>query len=84
MLCVLVPEVEGAIAAGGAEGAMLRVEGNGVDGIDVGDVALVGCVLSVALETEVGAAVKCQFSILCQREGELEVRTLRPCPRRIG
>lgn len=35
MFGVLVPEMEGAVAAGGAEGAVLRVEGNGVDAVDV-------------------------------------------------
>lgn len=35
MLGVLVPEMEGAVAAGGAEGAVLRVEGDGIDAVDI-------------------------------------------------
>ena len=56
VLGVFVPEVEGAIATGCGEGAMLGVEGDGVDGVDLGDVALGGVLLSVALEGEVQAA----------------------------
>ena len=55
MLGVTVPEVERAVAAGGAEGTVLRVEGNGVDGVDVGDVARVGGCLPMAFEGEVRA-----------------------------
>lgn len=55
VLGVLIPEVEGAVATGCAEGSMFGVEGDGVDGVDVCDVALVGDVLAVALETEVGS-----------------------------
>ena len=58
MLGVLVPEVEGAVAASGAEGAMFGVEGNGVDGVDLTDVALAGGGLAVAFEGEVGAIWK--------------------------
>ena len=39
VLGVLVPEVEGAVGAGGAEGAVHGVEGYSVDGVDVGGVA---------------------------------------------
>ena len=53
VLGVLVPEVECAVAAGGAEGAVYRVEGDGVDGVDFGDVALGGVGLAVAFEGEV-------------------------------
>lgn len=56
VLGVLVPEVEGAVATGGAESTMDRVEGNRVDRVDVGLIAGVGCVLTMALEGEVGAA----------------------------
>lgn len=55
VLGIFVPEVEGAVAAGGAEGAVHGVEGDGVDGEDVGDVAGVGDVLPMAFEGEVGA-----------------------------
>jgi hypothetical protein len=55
VLGVLVPEVEGAVAAGGAEGAVDGVEGNCVDAVDFGDVALVGVRLAVAFEGEVEA-----------------------------
>lgn len=55
MFGVFVPEVEGAVAAGGGEGAVDGVEGDGVDGVDVGDVAGLGGGLAVAFEGEVGA-----------------------------
>lgn len=55
VLGVLVPEVEGAVGPGGAEGAVDRVEGDCVDGVDVGDVALARWGLAVAFEGEVGA-----------------------------
>lgn len=54
---VLVPEVEGAVAARGAEGAVLRVEADRVDAEDVAGVAVVGRCLAVAFKTEVGAGV---------------------------
>lgn len=57
VLGVLVPEVEGAVAAGGAEGAVHGVEGDGVDGVDVGYVPRRGRRLAVAFEGEVGAGV---------------------------
>lgn len=53
VLGVFVPEMEGAVATGCAESSVLGVEGDGVDGVDVCDVALVGDVLAVTLETEV-------------------------------
>lgn len=53
MLGVFIPEVERAIRAGRREGAVDGVEGDVVDGVDVGNVSL-GWV-AVALEGEVGA-----------------------------
>lgn len=61
VLCVLVPEVEGAVGAGGAEGTVLRVERDGVDGKDFGDVALGGVLLAVAFEGEIEAGEVCQW-----------------------
>ena len=55
VLGVLVPEVEGAVGARGAEGSVLRVEGDGVDRVDFGHVALGGVLLAVAFEGEVEA-----------------------------
>lgn len=52
---VLVPEVEGTVAAGGAEGAVHGVEGDGVDRVDFGDIALGGVRLAMTLEGEVEA-----------------------------
>ena len=54
VLRVLVPEVERAIGARGAEGAVDGVEGDVVDGVDVGYVVGIWGV-PVALEREVGA-----------------------------
>lgn len=62
MLGVLVPEVEGAVGAGGAEGAVLRMEGDGVDAVDVALVARVGGRLAVAFEGEVGSGTEVGFS----------------------
>ena len=61
MLCVFVPEVEGAVGAGGAEGAVLGVEGDGVYGVDFCRVAVVGVGLTMAFEGEVeaGQRVNC-------------------------
>ena len=53
VFCVLVPEMEGAVASSGAEGSVLRVEGNGVDGVDV--CVVLGGAVAVAFEGEVGA-----------------------------
>lgn len=53
MFGVLVPEMEGAVATGGAEGAVFGVEGDGVYGVDFGDVALGGVGLAVAFEGKV-------------------------------
>jgi len=53
VLGVLVPEVECAVATGCAEGAVDGVEGDGVDRVDVGHIAGVGGVLTMALEREV-------------------------------
>lgn len=53
MFGVLVPEVEGAVGAGGAEGAVYGVEGDVVDGVDVRDVVRGG--VTMALEGKVGA-----------------------------
>lgn len=55
VLGVLVPEVECAVGACGAECAVLGVEGDCVDGEDFDDVALGGVVLAMALEGEVEA-----------------------------
>ena len=52
---VFVPEVEGAVAAGGAEGAVHGVEADGVDGEDVASV--VDGIAAVAFEAEVVALV---------------------------
>lgn len=52
VLGVLVPEVEGAVGAGGAEGAVDGVEGDVVYGVDGDDI--VGGGLAVALKREVG------------------------------
>lgn len=57
VLGVLVPEVEGAVATRRAERTVDRVEGDGVDGVDVADIAVVRWRLTVALETEVRAGV---------------------------
>ena len=57
MLCVLVPEVECAVATGCAEGTMNGVEADRVDGVDVADVAVGRWSLTVALEGEVEAVV---------------------------
>lgn len=48
VLCIFVPEVESAVASGCAEGTVLRVEGDVVDSVDLGDVAL--CGITVTLE----------------------------------
>lgn len=53
VLRILVPEMERAVAAGGAEGAVHRVERDGVDAVDFGDVAVGGVGLPVAFEGEV-------------------------------
>jgi hypothetical protein len=50
---VLVPEMECAVRAGGAEGAVLGVEGDCVYGEDFCDVALRRVLLAVAFEGEV-------------------------------
>lgn len=63
VLGVLVPEVESAVGAGGAEGAMLWVEGDRVDGVDFCDVARGGVLLAVAFEGEVEAAGGVSFEL---------------------
>ena len=50
MFGILVPEVEGSVAACSAEGAVLRMEGDGVHGIDIGDVAAAWWCLSMTFE----------------------------------
>lgn len=57
MLGILIPEVEGTVATRSAERTVDRVEGDGVDGVDVADIAVVRWRLTVALETEVRAGV---------------------------
>lgn len=42
VLCVLIPEMECAVAASSAESAVNRVEGYRVDGVDVANVAAAG------------------------------------------
>ena len=56
VLCVLVPEVEGAVGAGSRESAMLWVEGNGIYREDLCGFASVGVGLAVALKREVETA----------------------------
>lgn len=53
MLGLAVPEVECTVRASSAERAMLRMEGDGIDGIDIGLIFVVGRGLSMALEREV-------------------------------
>lgn len=53
MLGVLVPEVEGAVAASGAEGTVLRVERDSIYGVDFGDIAILGVLLAVAFKGKV-------------------------------
>ena len=57
MLRVLVPEVKRPVRASGAEGAVLRMERDGVDGVDIADILVVGGLLTVAFEGEVVALV---------------------------
>lgn len=57
MLGILVPKVERSVAASSAERAVDGVEGDGVDRVDIADVAVVRRRLTVALETEVRARV---------------------------
>lgn len=51
---ILVPEVERAVGTGCAEGTVNRVEGDGVDGVNIDDV--VDGRIAVAFEREVGTA----------------------------
>jgi hypothetical protein len=83
VLCVLVPEVEGAVGARGAEGAVLRVEGDGVDRVDFGHVALGGVLLAVAFEGEVEAG-KGGVSERGRGGWMGVLRTWCPCLRRTG
>lgn len=55
---ILIPEMEGAIGSSGRESAVLRVEGDGVNGVDAGDVTVGGVLLAVTLEGEVEAKGK--------------------------
>lgn len=57
MLSILIPEVESAVAAGGAERAVDGVEADRVDGVNVADVAVGWGRFAVALEGEVGGGV---------------------------
>ena len=66
VLGVLVPEVECAVRAGRREGAVDGMEGNVVDGVNVGDVSL-GRV-AVALKREVGAVGR-SVSVWCRARG---------------
>ena len=58
MLRVLIPEVEGAVAAGGGESAVLRVKGNGVNGVDFSHVAVIWVVDAVAFKGEICTVVR--------------------------
>lgn len=78
---VLVPEVEGAVAAGRAEGPVLRVEGDVIDRVDIGDVPR-GRV-SVAFEGEVGAG-KGLALLNFVPFGKIICLTSSPCRRHIG
>jgi hypothetical protein len=73
VLSVLVPEVEGAVATGGAEGAVDGVERDCVDAVDFGDIALVRVGLAVAFEREVEAGVVGSAKGVC-RVGRVGVR----------
>ena len=53
MFGVFVPEVECAVAAGGAESSVDGVEGDCVDRVDFGNVPVCGVLLAVAFEGEV-------------------------------
>jgi len=53
VLGVLVPEVKGSVATGCAERAVLGMEGDCVDCVDVCDVALIGHILAMTPEGEV-------------------------------
>lgn len=57
MLSVLIPEVEGAVAARGAEGTMHRMEVDRVHGVDIRGVAGIGRGFAVALEREVRGGI---------------------------
>lgn len=57
VLRVLVPEVKCSVGASCREGAVLRMEADGVDGEDVAGIAVRGVWLAVALEAEVVALV---------------------------
>ena len=59
VLCVLVPEVESAVTTGSTESAVYRMKGDGVDRIDIGNIALTSCVLAVTFKGEVGAKKRC-------------------------
>ena len=80
VLGVLVPEVEGTVGTGGGEGAVLGVEGDGVYGVDLCDVAVGGVLLAVALEGEVEARYELDGAVKCVDVGML---TWYPCLRRI-
>lgn len=68
VLGVLVPEVESPVRAGCREGAVNRVEGDVVDRVHVGHVALRR--VSVAFEGEVGAGVAKSTECQCFGAGE--------------
>jgi len=67
VLGVLVPEVEGAVGASGAEGSVDGVEGDVVYGMDSDDV--VGWGVAVAFEGEVGSKKKEKKGLaFCERQ----------------
>lgn len=63
VLGVLVPEMEGAVTAGGAESAVHGMEGNGVYRVDVGYVPGCGWRLTVAFEGEIGTGLERRMGV---------------------
>jgi hypothetical protein len=70
VLCVLVPEVECAVGAGGAKGAVDGVEGYCVYRVDFCNVALRGVGLAVAFEGEVKAVEIISTCCVVGEDGE--------------
>ena len=82
---ILVPEVEGAVAAGCAESTVDWVEGYGVDGVDVGDFLRVWGDVAVAFEGEIGAKATSGWISRAVGKGGLEgFPTWRPFLRHTG
>lgn len=57
MLGILVPEMEGTVATCSAEGAVDRMEGDGIHRVNVVDISLVWRSFAMTLEAEVGTRV---------------------------